>query len=504
MNNIQDQLFSKILDNTSDALILVDASGKVVYLNASANSLQSLHIRPLQVGNAILESVRTPWKNIVSGALYQAMLTGKPSSFDTEYQLDGRRITFDVCCIPISSDGSDDRFVLVQMRDITLQKIFENKVGNASREIRELIDYANALIIGMDTGGYITDWNRFASEVIGHTSDESLTRHFSDVIVDFESQQALSSLIVEAMSGEPCSNVELSIKGKNSRNLSLLISTTARRNSNNDIIGILIIGQDVTELTAYRRSLEKKVRERTLALEVALGKEKELVEIKNRFVSIASHEFRSPISVIDAQVDAIKQLVCTIESDELTVRLEKISQQAKHMSALLEDVLLIGKSEAGKINANFTEVDLVQFLEGAARDVAEANNNTHRIVTKFPKSHPVIASDENILRNVFINLLTNAIKFSPGQNEVFLEINTIESGVEVVVIDQGIGIPERDIDDVFKPFNRATNAKNIKGTGLGLSIVKKAIDVLHGQLWVESQEGKGSKFTVQLKSTHAV
>jgi PAS domain S-box-containing protein len=194
MNTIQDQeLFSKILNNTFDALILVDASGNVVFLNASANSLQSLHIKPLQVGNAILDSVRTPWKNIVSGALYQALLTGKSSSFETDYPFDGRRITFDVCCIPIPVDDSDQRYVLIQMRDITLQKIFENKVGKASREMRELIDYANALIIGMDTGGYITDWNRFASEVIGHTSEESLTRHFSDVIIDFESQQALSS-----------------------------------------------------------------------------------------------------------------------------------------------------------------------------------------------------------------------------------------------------------------------------------------------------------------------
>lgn len=262
---------------------------------------------------------------------------------------------------------------------------------------------------------------------------------------------------------------------------------------------VRIIGamQDITEVVEFRQGLERMVEERTRKLNEALNKEKELVEMKSKFISIASHEFRTPLTTIALTTGFIKKYKTKLASDELDKKLVDIEKQVSHMTYLLDDVLMIGKAEAGKIHVNLKEINL-DFFETLARQVVKSSKTGHKLVFENKCAAQSIMSDEKLMRNIVINLLTNAMKFSPGKKEVFMNISCDKKSIFIVVKDSGMGIPSWDIKNLFTTFSRGSNVGAIEGTGLGLSIVKKAVDLLNGTIEVKSQVKKGTEFTVTL------
>jgi PAS domain S-box-containing protein len=256
--------------------------------------------------------------------------------------------------------------------------------------------------------------------------------------------------------------------------------------------------QNITEIVEYRMSLEQKVCERTKELNVALELQKEMVEAKNRFVSIASHEFRTPLSAIQFASGFLRKFHNRITGEDLERKLEGIEKQVVLMTALLDDMLVMGKYEAGKLKVNATTIDIIEFLEKITSDIVNNATITHTIVKKYDAPSLVLKSDEKLLRNIFINLITNAIKFSPGKDHINLNVEVLSNCVCIRVRDEGIGISQLDMASIFDPFQRGSNVVNIDGTGLGLSIVKKAVAVLGGEVSVSSNEGIGSEFTVKL------
>jgi signal transduction histidine kinase len=277
----------------------------------------------------------------------------------------------------------------------------------------------------------------------------------------------------------------------------VLFNVTPKVNATGQVIGATFLGQDITELSEYRRSLEKKVEERTEKLKTALEKEKELVEIRNKFVSIASHEFKMPLASITSTVSAL--LAHKTIGQEGREQLESIDQQVRYMKATLEDVLDTAKTREAKIIARLRPLNIVMSLQTIITEVMAGTKFTHMVVTDFPQPTVLVASDDKLLRNIFINLLSNAIKFSPDQNEIFVSTATNQKFVTVVVKDFGIGISDQDLEAIFEPFHRGMNATEIPGTGLGLSIVKKAIETLGGEFSIDSKLGKYTEISVRFK-----
>lgn len=259
--------------------------------------------------------------------------------------------------------------------------------------------------------------------------------------------------------------------------------------------------QDIHELTEYRMSLEKKVFERTQELHQALEKEKELVEMKSRFVSIASHEFRTPLSTIEFAAGFLSMYRARISEDEFQRKLKSIETQVHHMTSLLDDVLLVGKTDSGKIEVSKTHISLRSFFGECIDNVRRAHKESHEVVIAFNGVPDELYTDGKLLNNIFSNLLGNAMKFSPGKKQVSVNVRGLESSIEVEVIDQGIGISPEDADAIFEPFSRGTNVAAISGTGLGLTIVKKAVDLLGGTITMHSTLERGTTFTVTLRNT---
>lgn len=257
------------------------------------------------------------------------------------------------------------------------------------------------------------------------------------------------------------------------------------------------------ELSDIMSDLENKVSERTKALHDSLQKEKELVEGQKRFISTASHEFRTPLTTILFTSGFIKKYLGRLSENEIHAKLETIEHQVNHMNDLLNDVLVIAKSDAGKLFVKHEPVNLNVLIGTIVEEVKISTKESHRIdFTPDPRCETIV-SDERLLRNIIVNLLTNAIKYSPQAASIDLTARPEKESLEVMVRDRGLGISAEDQAHLFEPFFRGKNIAHIAGTGLGLSIVKRAVSQLQGNIQVQSEPNKGSAFIVVLPLVRA-
>lgn len=489
----------RIFNSIAGIWLLLDQHGKVLLISRHVEMFKFI-TGPVTEGVSLLEVIPETWRELAESVLHTLQYSHLPSVLEATHTDSEKKEThFEIKCTGIRGEGDELTEVFVEARDITPQKIFERKITIVARDYQSIIENANAVIIGIDARGYVTEWNEMARLVTGYSKNESYIRKLSDFIVR-ESQDGFFEAMNSVLNDKVITNYEMTVRSKDGKKVTLLINATPRTSASGEVIGILFIGQDITELSAYRQSLEQKVRERTQALKSALESEKKLVEVKDRFVSMASHEFRSPISYIHRNLGALNDHIESLTPDEIRQRLQKVRSQAEHLNSLLEDVLTMGKTGASntRIKANLNDVDLREVLNRIIDEVQSNTQNTHRIYLEFPYENLVILSDENLLRNIFVNLLTNAIKFSPGKDRVNLFVSKCEQHVQCRVQDFGFGIEAVDLPQIYEPFHRGENAREIKGTGLGLPIVKKAVETLGGELSVESKPGEGTLFTVNL------
>lgn len=249
---------------------------------------------------------------------------------------------------------------------------------------------------------------------------------------------------------------------------------------------VMAIVRDITE----RKRAEADIRN-------ALEKEKELNELKSRFVSMTSHEFRTPLTTILSSAELLQDFGSIWDEEKKLKHFLRIQTSVTHMTGLLNDVLLIGKAEAGKLEFKPTPLDLIYFCRELTEEMQLAAEN-HTIVFCTGGDCTNACMDEKLLRHILSNLLSNAIKYSPSGGTVKLELIGEQKTVMFHIQDRGIGIPQADLIQLFDSFHRASNVGTISGTGLGLAIVKKAVDLHNGQIFVKSEVGVGTTFTVKL------
>lgn len=279
---------------------------------------------------------------------------------------------------------------------------------------------------------------------------------------------------------------------------------------NDDVFVAFVL--DITErknaeqkLLDYSENLELKIEERTnelllneSKLKIALEKEKELGELKSRFVSMASHEFRTPLSTILSSASLIQKYTSTEQDPKRVKHVERIKSSVRNLTAILNDFLSLEKLESGKTSKHeSSEIQLIEFFNQIIDEVAITSKPHRKIIFNHSGSQKVY-TDEILLRNILINLISNGLKYSSDESELIINSKIEKKLLVVDIIDQGIGIPNNEKQHMFTRFFRATNASNIQGTGLGLTIVKRYLDLLEGTIHFESFEGVGTTFTIEL------
>lgn len=253
------------------------------------------------------------------------------------------------------------------------------------------------------------------------------------------------------------------------------------------------------EIRKLYEELEIKVKERTLELAQALEREKDLSELKSRFVTTAAHEFRTPLSTILSSVSLVERYLDPEHADKRTRHVERIKSSIRNLTDILNDFLSLDKLEQGKMEIESAEFGLTEFCIAVTddlRSLLKEGQNIHYTHT----GDDTVYCDKKILRNVLLNLLSNAIKYSPEGKEIWLESEVRNCEVTIRVKDNGIGIPPEEQKHLFEKFFRARNAGEIQGTGLGLSIVRRYVDLLDGRISFSSLPGQQTVFVVQFPS----
>jgi two-component system sensor kinase FixL len=265
-------------------------------------------------------------------------------------------------------------------------------------------------------------------------------------------------------------------------------------------------------LMQYTQHLEELVKDRTHSLnetiaaltqtkeEVSstLEKEKELGKIKSRLLSMASHEFRTPLSTIHLSTSLIQRYSEDLNNPKIETHIRKIKSAVSNLTTILDDFLLLEKAESNKITLQISCFDLQDFIKEIISELKLLTKKKQKIVSIPNTEVTLVKLDKNLLKNCIINLVSNAIKYSGEETEIELSTAMTSSKIIINVKDNGIGIPEGDHEHLFEAFFRAHNTGNIPGTGLGLHIVSRYVSLMNGTISFESAINKGTLFTIEL------
>ncbi len=262
------------------------------------------------------------------------------------------------------------------------------------------------------------------------------------------------------------------------------------------ISDITIRKQSEQALLDLNAELEQKVNERTQSLSEALEKEKELNELKSRFVSMASHEFRTPLSTVLSSAYLLSKYSQTEEQPKRDKHIQRIVSSVNMLNDILNDFLSVGKIEEGRIQVRFAEVNITTLINELLSELQPIYKKGQRIEYNHT-GEELAMLDVSLLKHIVMNLLSNAIKFSSEDAVIHISTsNTDGSELTLKVKDNGIGISKEDQEHLFERFFRGANVTNIQGTGLGLHIVAKYAELMNGTIKAESELGEGTEFII--------
>jgi signal transduction histidine kinase len=274
------------------------------------------------------------------------------------------------------------------------------------------------------------------------------------------------------------------------------------------VADFLFLLQAQNNALAQTKRMAHQLKLRKAELSEALMQEKELNELKSRFISTTSHEFRTPLGVISSSAGLLQEYGERLDPTKKTKHLQRIQGAVKQMTRLLEDLLLLNQSEMGKLVCKPAPLKLIEFCYQLIEELEVALNSDREsrfqlnipsqdVLDKHTNGQPV-CMDEKLLRQILTNLLSNAIKYSPNGEKVDFTIQFADNAAIFQVQDRGIGISPEDRARLFQSFHRGNNVSNIQGTGLGLSIVKRCVELHQGEITFTSEIEIGTTFIVKL------
>ncbi|MFM9057217.1 MAG: sensor histidine kinase, partial [Bacteroidota bacterium] len=265
--------------------------------------------------------------------------------------------------------------------------------------------------------------------------------------------------------------------------------TDGHKNNDNDRTKVL--QEAIRELEKSRSDLS-----------TALEKEKDLNDLKSRFISMASHEFRTPLTTILSSAGLIAEYNAgETHADRRLKHLDRIRNAVNNLNDILGDFLSLSKLEEGKIRAEYTEFTLPELVREVIGDL-HVNTKPGQQILYAHKGRDQVVLDPKLLKNILINLVSNAIKFSPEHKNIRINTEAFDLTIRLEVLDEGIGISEEDQKHLFERFYRGKNAFNIQGTGLGLNIVGNYVDLLKGHISLSSQLDAGT--TIKITFPHLI
>lgn len=531
MNQITGISFDALFDNVSMGIIITDQHGVIVMTNIFLQkqfgyTAQEMNGQRIE----LLIPSRFHHKHVQHVEKYDAHPKNRPMGIGMDLyamRKDGSEFPVEVSLG--SYETKQGRFVTAFVSDITRRKEAENALKQLNEELEvkisertqsltesvkqlakliteteakdaELVrvnaflssiwSHARAIIFVTDAQGKIIMLNAAAEQQLGYTANEVIGIEDPTIFYDksYGDSNNGASLDFLNMFSKADSNtyneIELNYIRKDGTMFPVSLTITPMTNSSGKIEGYLGIATDNSD----RKKAETDLR-------AALDKEKDLSELKSRFVSMASHEFRTPLSTVLSSAYLISKYTQTEDNPKREKHVNRIVSSVNMLTDILNDFLSVGKMEEGKIQVRPCQFNVADTIKNTIADMNGLLKPGQQIIYDHQGNEEVIL-DQGMLKHITINLCSNAIKFSPENTDITILSVRQEQGMSFSVKDQGLGISEEDTQHLFERFFRGGNVTNIQGTGLGLHIVSKYVELMNGTISCKSSLGSGTEFHI--------
>jgi len=391
---------------------------------------------------------------------------------------------------PLTIGGNS--YVMALIIDITERKKTEQELQQWAKIFNESLN--EIFIFDSDTLKFV-NVNYGAQKNIGYTLDE--LKHLTpfDIKPDFSEEEFRD--FIKPLLNNSVKKLEFETIHKRKDDTTYPVEVHLQKSSIGDKRLMVAIILDITERKEYTMNLENTVEKRTAQLKEALLKEKELNELKTKFLSLVSHEFKTPLSGILSSAGLLEKYSQTEQQDKREKHIKTIKSKVKYLDNILTDFLSVERLESGKVNYKFSDFPLSKVINEVVYDANMMLKQGQKI--NYPSNIDSINLnfDEKILELILTNIIGNAIKYSPEESTIDIAA-TIDEGLTITIKDEGIGIPISEQKHIFNRYFRAGNALLTQGTGIGLNIVKSHLEGLGGSIKFKSEENKGSTFTIKI------
>lgn len=412
----------------------------------------------------------------------------------TNYRKDGREYFMDWQITTIDDENQHHQFFVAIQRDVTERHRAEVALRKSEATFRALFEAASEGILISDIDGKILHINQQMEILFGYTTDELIGKpieilvpeRFRDNHLHFREQYTHNPYIRQMGSG-------LTLYGQRKDGTEFAIEISLSYVDGEELLLMAFI-QDITErLQAQQERLETEL------LRVELIKERELHELKNRFISTITHEFRTPLAVIQTASDLLQTNYDKLSEENREKYFSRIRVYLDNLNSMVDDVFTLNQAQMGRVRTNPTLFALTPFCHEIANifDLYKPSTQ-HEFSLTIETAVEQVYLDKDLLYHILTNLLSNAIKYSPDGGELQLHVSREPDSYIFRLRDHGIGIPQDEHKRIFEAFHRGRNVGNISGTGLGLAIVKNYLDLQKGTIEVDSDEQAGTTMTVRL------
>ncbi|HTI08305.1 MAG TPA: PAS domain S-box protein [Puia sp.] len=360
---------------------------------------------------------------------------------------------------------------------------FMESADDHFRMLASIVEHSSDAIISKDLRGIIKSWNAGACQVFGYTEEEAVGRSIT-MLIPPDRQEEEQMILNRIYRGEAVKHFETIRVKKDGTLLPISLTISPVKNSKGGIIGASKIARDISDKVQLQQQLQEYAE-----------KLKESNAHKDEFISIASHELKTPLSSIKAYLQLMER---ELKEEQHQQYVNRMLHHVEKVTRLVSELLDISRIQSGKLEFNFSEFDFAEFLSEGIDSVRQTSQ-THQILVEGPLPELTLYADRHRLEQVLINLISNAIKYSPDADKVIVRAKKEAAQLLVSVQDFGIGIPDTEWKNVFSRFYRVAGLPaHIQGLGMGLYISNEIINGHRGKMWVESELGKGSTFYFSL------
>ncbi|MDG1844417.1 MAG: PAS domain S-box protein [Nitrospinaceae bacterium] len=478
---------TQLIDTANAPIFGIDTDGNVNEWNQKVEQITGFNKDEVMGHNLVKTRITEEFKKPVQEVLDKALKGNETSNYEVPlFTKSGERVMVLLNATTRRSPQGKIVGVVGVGQDITELDQSRSEMENISKELTQLIDTANAPIFGVDINGNVNEWNQKVEQITGFNKDEVMGRNLVKTMITEEFKKAVQEVLDKALKGNETSNYEVPLFTKSGERVMVLLNATTRRSPQGKIVGVVGVGQDITELDQSRSEKE----ETNLRLE-------EANQHKSKFISSMSHELRTPLNGILGFTELLKGEHFGKLNDPQREFVDQVENSGKHLLELISGLLDVAKIDSGSMMIDLKlckPYELFLSVVGLIQpQLVEKKIILNQLIDPTAET---IVCDIRKIKQIMVNLISNAIKYTPENGIIEITLTKNKKHTKIIVSDNGIGISKKDQDIIFNEFAQANRVRDeaLGGTGIGLALSRRLVELHGGEIGVTSEENKGSKF----------